>query len=60
MVDIHDLENNMEKEDEKISSRAIQDYIQDENKIEPLTSAFFITEKIMADISRDQGSIPQT
>lgn len=60
MVHIHDLENNMEKEDEKISSRAIQDYIQDENKIEPLTSAFFITEKIMADISRDQGSIPQT
>ena len=50
MVHIHDLENNMEKEDEKISSRAIQDYIQDENKIEPLTSAFFITEKIMADI----------
>ena len=60
MVHIHDLENNMEKEDEKISSRAIQDYIQDENKIEPLTSTFFITEKIMADISRDQGSIPQT
>jgi len=59
-VQIHDLENNMDKEDEKISSRAIQDYIQDQNKIEPLTSAFFITEKIMADISRDQGSIPQT
>ena len=59
-MQIHDLENNMDKEDEKISSRAIQDYIQDQNKIEPLTSAFFITEKIMADISRDQGSIPQT
>jgi len=59
MVVIQDLEKESVGEVDDIvkNSRAIQNYIQDENT-KPVTSSFFITEKIIADIEKDNGTIP--